>query len=71
MRRKQSPFKYIINCIYNLDLTTINWLMVFGPTGPGAEPVFPATAAARFPVLPSLLFILVMMQRRLQLRPAL
>lgn len=55
MRRKQSPFKCIINCIYNLDSTTMNWLLVFGPTGPVAEPVFPDSAASRFPVFPSLL----------------
>lgn len=51
--RSQIPFKSIINCIYNLVLTTVVWLYFAGPAA-----VFQFPVASRIFVLPSLLLIL-------------
>lgn len=48
--RSQIPSKCIINCIYNLDSTTVVWLGVAGPAAAVQAPV-----ASRIFVLPSLL----------------
>lgn len=51
--RSQIPFKCIINCISNLDSTTVVWLSFAGPAA-----AFQAPVASRIFVLPSLLLIL-------------